>query len=180
MNFGQVVLRIPFEDHAGALEVDFTSRNLDIVPNVLSSTWNPEVAIAVRASRSFVITAPHSSIMLKDTVSSNRRVKLKLISYGVERERWGVSMEPDDELCLCFHVSKRKVVNYLRVEKPQRVGQLAECFGAGTGCGWCRLFLEQLFDESCDDGRLTRDMPTADQYTQMRAKYLDKGNSRQV
>ena len=29
-------------------------------------------------------------------------------------------MELDDELCLCFHVTKRKVVNYIRVEKPKR------------------------------------------------------------
>ena len=26
-------------------------------------------------------------------------------------------MELDDELCLCFHVTKRKVINYIRVEK---------------------------------------------------------------
>ena len=54
-------------------------------------------------------------------------------------------MELDDDLCVCFHVSRRKVVNFLRVEKPQRVGQLADCFGAGTGCGWCRPFLQRLF-----------------------------------
>lgn len=54
----------------------------------------------------------------------------------------------DDELCLCFHVTKRKVINFLRVERPQRAGQLSECFGAGTGCGWCRPFLQRLFDES--------------------------------
>jgi hypothetical protein len=23
---------------------------------------------------------------------------------------------------------------------------LAECYGAGTGCGWCRPFLKRLFD----------------------------------
>ncbi len=44
-------------------------------------------------------------------------------------------MELDDELCLCFHVTKRKVINYIRVEKPSRPGQLSDCFGAGTGCG---------------------------------------------
>ncbi len=44
-------------------------------------------------------------------------------------------MELDDELCLCFHVTKRKVINYLRVERPQRESQLAECHGAG----WLRL-----------------------------------------
>ena len=57
-------------------------------------------------------------------------------------------MELDDELCLCFHVTKRKVINYLRVERPQRESQLADCHGAGTGCGWCRPFLKKLF-EAC-------------------------------
>ena len=39
-------------------------------------------------------------------------------------------MELDDELCLCFHVSKRKVVNYLRIHQPRVPSQLADCGGA--------------------------------------------------
>ena len=58
------------------------------------------------------------------------------------------TLELDDELCLCFHVTKRKVINYIRVEKPRRPGQLSDCFGAGTGCGWCRTYLRRLFDEA--------------------------------
>jgi bacterioferritin-associated ferredoxin len=54
-------------------------------------------------------------------------------------------MELDDELCLCFHVTKRKVINYLRVQRPVAASQLSQCFGAGTGCGWCRPFLERLW-----------------------------------
>ncbi|MEX1223732.1 MAG: (2Fe-2S)-binding protein, partial [Pirellulales bacterium] len=57
-------------------------------------------------------------------------------------------MHLDDELCLCFHVTKRKVINYLRVERPRLPSQLSECFGAGTGCGWCRKYLKRLHDES--------------------------------
>lgn len=57
-------------------------------------------------------------------------------------------MNPDDELCLCFHVSLRKVRNWIRLHRPQRAGQLSECFGAGTGCGWCRPWLEKLFEEN--------------------------------
>ena len=49
-------------------------------------------------------------------------------------------MEMDDHLCLCFHVSKRKVVNFIRIEKPLRVAQLSECHGAGTGCGVPTIF----------------------------------------
>ncbi len=41
-------------------------------------------------------------------------------------------MELDEELCLCFHVTKRKVVNYLRVEQPAwAVAALQPFFGSG-------------------------------------------------
>jgi len=56
-------------------------------------------------------------------------------------------MQPDDELCLCFHVSWRKVINYVRVEKVSRPSQVSQCFGAGTGCGWCRPFLNRLVQQ---------------------------------
>jgi NAD(P)H-nitrite reductase large subunit len=85
-------------------------------------------------------------------------------------------MELDDELCLCFHVTKRKVVNYLRVERVQRESQLAECHGAGTGCGWCRPFLRKLFlaaqanEPGKEDG-----LPAANEYAQGRASYVRSG-----
>jgi bacterioferritin-associated ferredoxin len=62
-------------------------------------------------------------------------------------------VELDDELCLCFHVTKRKVINFLRIAKLKRPSQLSECFGAGTGCGWCRPYLCRLFDEA--NGQIT-------------------------
>ena len=81
-------------------------------------------------------------------------------------------MDLDDEICLCFHVTKRKVINYIRVQRPQRVGQLSDCFGAGTGCGWCRPFLQQLFDQLAGSQQGADSLPTAEQYEQMRARYL--------
>jgi NAD(P)H-nitrite reductase large subunit len=53
-------------------------------------------------------------------------------------------MLPDDELCLCFHVSWRKVINYIRIHKVKTPSLLHACGGAGTGCGWCRKQLEKL------------------------------------
>jgi bacterioferritin-associated ferredoxin len=81
-------------------------------------------------------------------------------------------MRPDDEICLCFHVTRRKVENFLRVEQPRRVGQLSECFGAGTGCGWCRPFLQRLYDAAKDRGELP-DLGelTPEAYAQKRADY---------
>jgi bacterioferritin-associated ferredoxin len=84
-------------------------------------------------------------------------------------------MELDDELCLCFHVSKRKVVNYLRIEQPKRVGQLADCHGAGTGCGWCRPFLKKLFDSAQDQAQPSPDLPTPDEYARERSAYVRAG-----
>lgn len=56
-------------------------------------------------------------------------------------------MDPDQELCLCFKVSQRKVVNFLKREQPTVASQLTECLGAGTGCGWCVPSLEKLWGQ---------------------------------
>lgn len=85
-------------------------------------------------------------------------------------------MQLDDEVCLCFHVTKRKLVNFLRVEKPRRAGQLSECFGAGTGCGWCRSYLQRLFDEAVEGGATKRNDPTAEDYAKQRAAYVRAGH----
>jgi bacterioferritin-associated ferredoxin len=84
-------------------------------------------------------------------------------------------MDLDDEVCLCFHVSKRKVLNFLRVEKPRRPGQLSECFGAGTGCGWCRAYLSRLFDEAVEGTARVTEEPTPDEYARRRAGYIRSG-----
>jgi NAD(P)H-nitrite reductase large subunit len=84
-------------------------------------------------------------------------------------------MELDDELCLCFHVTKRKVINYIRVEKPARPGQLSDCFGAGTGCGWCRGYLRRLFDQQRGISAETEADPTAQEHAQGRAQYVREG-----
>lgn len=84
-------------------------------------------------------------------------------------------MNLDDEVCLCFHVTKRKVLNFLRVEKPRRPGQLSECFGAGTGCGWCRSYLERLFQQAVEGGTILQDDPTPEEYARRRARYIRGG-----
>jgi bacterioferritin-associated ferredoxin len=85
------------------------------------------------------------------------------------------TMELDDELCLCFHVTKRKVINYLRIERPQRVGQLADCHGAGTGCGWCRPFLQRLF-EAAKSNDVAAELPAAAEYARERGDYVRSGH----
>lgn len=53
-------------------------------------------------------------------------------------------MDPDDQVCLCFHVSLRKIRTYLRRENPPVASLISECLSAGTGCGWCVPFLKHL------------------------------------
>jgi bacterioferritin-associated ferredoxin len=57
-------------------------------------------------------------------------------------------MKADDELCFCFHVTWRKVINFLRQKKVQHASQVSECYGAGTGCGWCRRQITRLMEET--------------------------------
>jgi NAD(P)H-nitrite reductase large subunit len=84
-------------------------------------------------------------------------------------------MELDDELCLCFHVTKRKMLNYIRVERPRAVSQLSECFGAGTGCGWCRPYIRRLFREVVEEIENGEAEPSCDQYAAARSAYVRSG-----
>jgi NAD(P)H-nitrite reductase large subunit len=84
-------------------------------------------------------------------------------------------MHLDDELCLCFHVTKRKVLAFLRVEEPERASQMSECFGAGTGCGWCRPYLRKLFEASRQRSEAQAELPDATQYAVGRTTYVKAG-----
>lgn len=79
--------------------------------------------------------------------------------------------ERDPEVCLCFHVHRRKLINWIRIERPRRAAQLSECFGAGTGCGWCRAYLDQLF-AAAEAGEPFPDLPDSETYANQRADYL--------
>ena len=84
-------------------------------------------------------------------------------------------MLPDDELCLCFHVTRRKVANFLRIEKPRRAAQLSECYGAGTGCGWCRPFLKRMFEAARAGEDTAAELPSAEEYSSRRSDYVRRG-----
>lgn len=96
-------------------------------------------------------------------------------------------MQPDDDLCLCFHVPWRKVINYIRIHKVQVPSRVSECQGAGTGCGWCRVFIEQLVQRidlsqpmSTDlETWLQDQMPAAQAYARRRAEYIARGKVRE-
>lgn len=86
------------------------------------------------------------------------------------------TMHLDDELCYCFHISKRKIVNYLRLRRPRRPSQLSECGGAGTGCGWCVPHLKRLFDAANSAASVPEDDGVSVQdYAQGRQAHIAAG-----
>jgi NAD(P)H-nitrite reductase large subunit len=84
-------------------------------------------------------------------------------------------MELDDEVCLCFHVTKRKLLNFLRLEKPRRAAQMSDCFGAGTGCGWCRSHLEKMFAAHQTGAEHVAGETTAQEHARGRSNYVRAG-----
>ncbi len=87
-------------------------------------------------------------------------------------------MELDDEVCLCFHVSQRKLLSFMRINKShmRRASQLSECGGAGTGCGWCVGYLKRLFaqlnPEAAEAEAAHYAEPTAEEHRAGRSVYL--------
>ncbi|MEZ6045656.1 MAG: (2Fe-2S)-binding protein [Planctomycetaceae bacterium] len=82
-------------------------------------------------------------------------------------------MKPDDHVCLCFHISRRKIENYIRIYQPKRASQLSECGGAGSGCGWCIPFLKRYFKQAQSEEQLEE--LTAEEYAMARGKYIKAG-----
>ena len=84
-------------------------------------------------------------------------------------------MEQDAKICLCFHVTRRKLVNYVRLYQPRVPSQLSQCGGAGTGCGWCIPFLKQIFQQGSDGGLTELEQLTPEEYERRRAAYVRAG-----
>jgi bacterioferritin-associated ferredoxin len=84
-------------------------------------------------------------------------------------------MQLDDKICYCFHVSKRKILNFLRVRQPRVPSQLSECGSAGTGCGWCVPFLKRYFAEWQAGHTSHADDVSPDDYARQRGTYIRAG-----
>lgn len=87
-------------------------------------------------------------------------------------------MQLDDEVCLCFHVRKRKILNFLRIHKPRVASQLSECGGAGTGCGWCVAYLKKYFKDFQGGADAADQDITAEEYAQGRSGYIAEGKGK--
>jgi len=84
-------------------------------------------------------------------------------------------MDPlDREVCLCFHVSLGKLAKHARLNRPRVASQMSECYGAGTGCGWCIPFLERVFDQ-VNRGEEPSIQMSGDEYRRRRSRYHATG-----
>ena len=83
-------------------------------------------------------------------------------------------MDPDDHVCLCFHVSLRKIANFIAREEPTVASQISECLGAGTGCQWCVPFLKKLHALHANGQAM--DLPVSpEEYARRRSRYRKDG-----
>ncbi len=80
-------------------------------------------------------------------------------------------MELDAKLCYCFRITKRKIVNYIRRERPKRASQVSECYGAGTGCGWCIPFIVKLHRDILQDEVIEPGDISSAEYERLRLEY---------
>jgi NAD(P)H-nitrite reductase large subunit len=88
-------------------------------------------------------------------------------------------MKPDAPVCLCFNVSKRKIVNYCKRENPPVASLISECLSAGTGCGWCVPFIKQLHQQ-VKDGQAEPDIKmTSEEYASGRADFRNQSTSKE-
>jgi NAD(P)H-nitrite reductase large subunit len=85
-------------------------------------------------------------------------------------------MNLDDQVCYCFHVTRRKLENFARRERPRVPSQMSQCGGAGTGCGWCIPFLKQIFRQAVDGEETELERLTPAEYERRRADYVRAGH----
>lgn len=78
-------------------------------------------------------------------------------------------MQLDDEICYCYHVSLRKLMNFSRRENLRHPSQMSECLNAGTGCGWCIPFLVKIAENP--DAFPVNDL-TPEDYATRRKEYI--------
>ena len=76
----------------------------------------------------------------------------------------------DAEVCVCFHVRRRKIEAFCRRERPKVISLVSQCLSAGTGCGWCIPFLKSIHAEVLAAGPHV-DLPSREEYLARRKQY---------
>ena len=81
-------------------------------------------------------------------------------------------MNLDDDICYCYHVPMRKLINFARRTRPKQASRMTECLGAGTGCGWCIPFLMKIAE---DPDRFDLADMAPEEYAARRQSYRQPG-----
>ncbi|MBI4718430.1 MAG: (2Fe-2S)-binding protein [Planctomycetes bacterium] len=84
-------------------------------------------------------------------------------------------MNLDDEICYCYHVSMRKLINYSRRLRPDRPSRMTGCLNAGTGCGWCIPFLTKIAQ---NPEAFALDAVSPEDYAEQRGRYRADASAR--
>lgn len=84
-------------------------------------------------------------------------------------------------VCVCFHVPLHKILSFIRQRRPRVASQLSECFGAGTGCGWCIPFLEKVHEATRDNPDAAVDLGLSEsEYLARRREYHARINAKKM
>jgi bacterioferritin-associated ferredoxin len=81
-------------------------------------------------------------------------------------------LDLDKTICHCFHVPLRKIVQFVKQTRPKRPSQISECFGAGSGCGWCIPELLRIYRQVSEGEAVTDDELSPEEYAALRSEYL--------
>ncbi len=49
-------------------------------------------------------------------------------------------------ICTCFGVTEETIEQFVRTNDPSCVSQVSECLRAGSGCGSCRMLIQEIID----------------------------------
>jgi bacterioferritin-associated ferredoxin len=80
-------------------------------------------------------------------------------------------MNLDHQLCYCYHISKRKIINFVKQTRPKRASQISDCYEAGSGCGWCIPFLIKIHRQVVGGEAVEEDNLSPEEYASLRLKY---------
>lgn len=76
----------------------------------------------------------------------------------------------DEQICVCFHVQRRKVEAFCRRTRPVVASLISNCLNAGSGCGWCIPYLKAIHKEIVDGGEAAV-LPEREEYLRWRKAY---------
>ena len=82
----------------------------------------------------------------------------------------------DRDLCVCFHVQQQKIIKFIKQNEPKYASQVSECYGAGTGCGWCIPFIKELHRAITAGEEVPPETMSLDQYLAQRKAYHQNKN----